>query len=88
MTMTHRAPDGEGEICAPAVKTLQAALPPAIEDVNAWASCTGQPKLTIAVSPGGTSPVAEQTDLAVPDPQSLMPLLRQITQDVAPGRRP
>jgi hypothetical protein len=61
---------------------------PAIEEVDAWAGRTGQPKLTIAMSPGGTSPVAEQADLTVPDPQSLMPLLRQITQNVAPGRRP
>ena len=61
---------------------------PAIKEVNAWAGRTGRPKLTIAVSPDETSPVAMQADLTVPDPQSLLPLLRQITLDVTPGRRP
>lgn len=51
---------------------------PAIYEVNAWAGRTGRPALTVGVSSHGSSPVAEQADVTVPDPQSLMSLLRQI----------
>ena len=51
---------------------------PALREVNAWAGRSGRPKLTVAVSPAGMSPLAELTDVAVPDPQSLLSLLRQI----------
>jgi trehalose 6-phosphate phosphatase len=56
---------------------------PAIQEVNAWAERSGRPTLTVGVSPRGTGPIAEQTDITVPDPQGLMSLLRQILQDAA-----
>jgi len=56
---------------------------PAIREVNAWAQRSGRPTLTVAVSPGGSGPVAEQADVTVPDPQGLMSLLRQILPESA-----
>jgi trehalose 6-phosphate phosphatase len=52
---------------------------PAIAEVKAWADRSGRPALTVAVSSRGDGPIAAQTDLAVPDPQGLLSLLRQIT---------
>jgi trehalose 6-phosphate phosphatase len=56
---------------------------PAMAEVTAWAERTGRPALTVGVSPGGPSPVADQADVTVPDPQSLISLLRQIVGDAA-----
>ena len=56
---------------------------PAMAEVNAWAKRSGRPALAVGVSPGGRSPVAEQADLTVPDPQSLISLLRQILEQAA-----
>ncbi|MGO8891544.1 MAG: trehalose-phosphatase, partial [Streptosporangiaceae bacterium] len=56
---------------------------PAMAEVNAWAGRTGRPALTVGVSPRGRGPVAEQADVTVPDPQSLISLLRQILKDAA-----
>jgi trehalose 6-phosphate phosphatase len=56
---------------------------PAIAEVNAWAERSGRPALTVGVSPGGRGPVAEQADVTVPDPQSLLALLRQILEEAA-----
>ena len=56
---------------------------PAIAEVNAWAKRSGRPTLTVGVSPGGLGLVAEQADLTVPDPQSLISLLRQILEVAA-----
>jgi trehalose 6-phosphate phosphatase len=55
---------------------------PAMQEVNAWADRSGRPALTVGVSPLGQGPLAGETDLTVPDPQSLMVLLRQIIEDV------
>ncbi len=51
---------------------------PAMAEVNAWAQRSGRPALTVGVNPRGRGPVAEQADVTVPDPQSLLSLLRQI----------
>jgi trehalose 6-phosphate phosphatase len=51
---------------------------PAMAEVKAWAERSGRPTLTVGVSPRGRGPIAEQTDVTVPDPQSLISLLRQI----------
>jgi trehalose 6-phosphate phosphatase len=56
---------------------------PAMAEVNAWAERSGRPALTVGVSPGGRGPVAEQADVTVPDPQSLISLLRQIIEQAA-----
>ena len=56
---------------------------PAMAEVNAWAERSGRPALTVGVSPGGLGLVAEQADLTVPDPQSLLSLLRQILEEAA-----
>jgi trehalose 6-phosphate phosphatase len=56
---------------------------PAIAEVTAWAERSGRPSLTVAVSPGGSGPIAEQADVTVPDPQGLISLLRQIIEDAA-----
>ena len=48
---------------------------PAIAEVNAWGQRSGRPTFTVGV---GGRLAAEQTDLTVPDPQSLLSLLRQI----------
>jgi trehalose 6-phosphate phosphatase len=56
---------------------------PAMAEVTAWAERTGRPSLTVGVSPGGTGPIAEQADVTVPDPQSLISLLRQIIRNAA-----
>jgi trehalose 6-phosphate phosphatase len=53
---------------------------PAIAEVQAWAERTGRPAFTAAVSPREPNPIAGQTDITVPDPRSLMPILRQISQ--------
>jgi len=50
---------------------------PAMAEVNAWAKRSGRPTLTVGVSPRERGPVAEQADVTVPDPQSLLSLLRQ-----------
>jgi trehalose 6-phosphate phosphatase len=52
---------------------------PALREVRAWAARTGRPALSVAIGPAGTGPLAELTDLAVPDPAALIFLLRQIT---------
>ena len=56
---------------------------PAMAEVNAWAERSGRPALTVGVSPSGLGLVAEQADLTVPDPQSLLSLLRQILEEAA-----
>ena len=56
---------------------------PAMAEVNAWAKRSGRPTLTVGVSPRGRGPVAEQADVTVPDPQSLLALLRQILTEAA-----
>jgi len=50
---------------------------PAMAEVEAWAQRSGRPTLTVGV---GNSLVAGQTDVTVPDPQSLISLLRQILE--------
>ena len=61
---------------------------PAIGEVNAWAERSGRPALTVGVSPRGQGPVAEQSDVTVPDPQGLLALLRQILRITAPTAAP
>jgi len=56
---------------------------PAMAEVTAWAERSGRPSLTVGVSPAGTGLVAEQADVTVPDPQSLISLLRQIIEGAA-----
>ena len=56
---------------------------PAMAEVNAWAKRSGRPTLTVGVSPRGRGPVAEQANVTVPDPQSLLALLRQILREAA-----
>ncbi len=56
---------------------------PAMAEVNAWAGRSGRPALTVGVSPGRLGLIAEQADLTVPDPQSLLSLLRQILEEAA-----
>ena len=51
---------------------------PAVQAVNAWSRRSGRPKLAVAVSPSGRGPLAELADVTVPDPHSLISLLRQI----------
>ncbi|HYZ57853.1 MAG TPA: trehalose-phosphatase [Streptosporangiaceae bacterium] len=51
---------------------------PAVQEVNAWSDRSGRPKLAVAISPSGISPLAEITDVTVPDPHSLISLLQQI----------
>jgi trehalose 6-phosphate phosphatase len=55
---------------------------PAIAEVKAWAERSGRPTLTVGVCPRGRSPIAEQTDVTVSDPQSLISLLRQILNEI------
>lgn len=55
----------------------------AIGEVQAWARRTGRPALTIGVSPDGTGPVAELTDITVPDPPGVVALLRQVIDGAA-----
>ena len=47
---------------------------------NSYAQRTGRPSLTIGVGPPG-GPTAGTTDVTVPDPQHLIALLRQLTED-------
>jgi len=54
---------------------------PAIAEVNAWAERSGRPALTVGVSRSGRGPIAGQTDVTVPDPPSLLSLLRQVLQE-------
>jgi trehalose 6-phosphate phosphatase len=56
---------------------------PAVREVNAWSSRNGRPKLAVAVSASGRGPLAGLADMTVPDPQSLILLLRQIIGDEA-----
>jgi trehalose 6-phosphate phosphatase len=51
---------------------------PAVREVNAWAARTGRPKLAVAISSPGTGPLAGLADVTVPDPPSLLSLLRQL----------
>jgi trehalose 6-phosphate phosphatase len=51
---------------------------PAIREVNAWSARSGRPKLAVAVSPSATGPLAGLADATVPDPRSLISLLRQV----------
>jgi trehalose 6-phosphate phosphatase len=59
---------------------------PAMAEVKAWATRSGRPAVTVGVSPRGMGPIAEQTDVTVPDPQGLISLLRRILNETAPGR--
>jgi trehalose 6-phosphate phosphatase len=59
----------------------------AIAEVKAWARRTGRPTLTIGVSPDGSGPVAELTDVTVPDPPGVITLLRQIIDGATGNRR-
>jgi len=54
---------------------------PAMAEVKAWAERSGRPALTVGVSLHGRGPIAEQADVAVPDPGSLLSLLRQIIEE-------
>lgn len=54
---------------------------PALREMNAWSGRSGRPKLAVAVSPSGTGPVAELSDICVPDPAGLAALLRQLTRN-------
>jgi trehalose 6-phosphate phosphatase len=51
---------------------------PALREVRAWSARSGRPALSVAVSPSGTGPLAGLTDIAVPDPDGLILLLRRI----------
>jgi len=51
---------------------------PAVREVNAWSARNGRPKLAVAVSPSGLGPLAGLADVTVPDPHSLILLLRQL----------
>lgn len=53
---------------------------PALREVNAWAARSGRPKLAVAITPTGKSPLTDLTDVTVPDPQSFLSLLRQILE--------
>jgi trehalose 6-phosphate phosphatase len=55
----------------------------AIGEVQAWARRPGRPSLTIGVSPDGAGPVAELTDITVPDPPGVVALLRQLVNPAA-----
>lgn len=67
---------------------------PAIRELNAWSGRSGRPKLAVAVSPpgspsgspSGSGPLAGHADLTVPDPHSLILLLRQIIENAAADR--
>lgn len=52
---------------------------PALRELNDWTRRTGRPTVTVAITPCGDSPVAGYADITVPDPEDLLPLLRQIT---------
>jgi trehalose 6-phosphate phosphatase len=54
---------------------------PALREVTAWSARTGRPKLAVAISPSRAGPLADLTDVTVPDPQALIAVLRQITGD-------
>jgi trehalose 6-phosphate phosphatase len=54
---------------------------PAIAEVNAWSGRTGRPTLAVAITPSGEGPLDRLADLTVPDPPSLLALLRQIIGD-------
>jgi trehalose 6-phosphate phosphatase len=56
---------------------------PAVREVNAWSARNGRPKLAVAISPSGTGPLAGLADVTVPDPHSMILLLRQIIGDAA-----
>jgi trehalose 6-phosphate phosphatase len=56
---------------------------PAIREVNTWSGRTGRPKLAVAVSPAGMGPLKGLADVTVPDPHSLILLLRQVIGDEA-----
>jgi trehalose 6-phosphate phosphatase len=55
---------------------------PALREVRAWSGRSGRPALSVAISRSPAGPLAELTDVAVPDPDGLIVLLRQLT-----GRR-
>jgi trehalose 6-phosphate phosphatase len=56
---------------------------PAVREVNAWSGRSGRPKLAVAVGPSGMGPLAGLADVTVPDPHSLILLLRKIIGDKA-----
>ena len=56
---------------------------PAVREVNAWSGRYGRPKLAVAISPHEMGPLAGLADVTVPDPHSLIELLRQIIGDEA-----
>jgi trehalose 6-phosphate phosphatase len=60
---------------------------PAIHEVNAWAGRSGRPTLTVGVSSRAGGPIADQTDVTVPDPQDLLSLLRQMLPNPLIQRR-
>jgi trehalose 6-phosphate phosphatase len=51
---------------------------PALREVRSWSGRSGRPALSVAVSRSPSGPLAELTDLAVPDPAGLLALLRQL----------
>jgi trehalose 6-phosphate phosphatase len=51
---------------------------PAVRAVNAWASRSGRPRLTVAVTPSGAGPLDGLADVTVPDPPAVVALLRRI----------
>jgi len=59
---------------------------PALQEVKAWSGRSGRPKLAVAISPSPAGPLAELTDVTVPDPQGLIVLLRQIIADALSRR--
>jgi trehalose 6-phosphate phosphatase len=56
---------------------------PAIREVNAWSGRSGRPKLAVAIDPTGLGPLAGLADVTVPDPPSLILLLRRVIADRA-----
>jgi len=56
---------------------------PAVREANAWSGRSGRPKLAVAIGPHGMGPLAGLADMTVPDPHSLILLLRRIIGDKA-----
>jgi len=58
---------------------------PAMREVNAWSVRSAHPKLAVAVSSIATGPLAGLADVTVPDPRSLIVLLRKLIGNEAQG---
>jgi trehalose 6-phosphate phosphatase len=56
---------------------------PALREVIAWSGRSGRPKFAVAIDPSGVGPLAGLADVTVPDPHSLILLLRRIIGDKA-----